>query len=145
MKKSIGLLMMLAVIASAFVWKSEQKSTFQDAVGIKFKGISLDEAKTQAKSSGKIIFIDCYTDWCGPCKKMAASSFKDPKVAALFNEKFINLKVEMEKSEDGPGLARMYGVKAYPTLLFIDANGKLKESKIGFQTAEQLVDIAKKL
>jgi thiol:disulfide interchange protein len=99
----------------------------------------------EAKKTGKIIFIDAYTEWCGPCKKMAATSFMDSKVASTFNSKFINLKIEMEKNADGPDVARMYGVKAYPTLIFIDGDGKLKKSVIGFQTADQLLAIGKAL
>ena len=113
--------------------------------GIKFRGMSLEEAKKEAKSTGKIIFIDAYTDWCGPCKKMAATTFTDEKVGEVFNSKFINIKIEMEKSEDGPAVARAYGVRAYPTLLFIDGSGMLKKQVVGLQTPEQLIAVAKSI
>ena len=88
-------------------------------------------AKAMAAAEGKMIFIDCYTVWCGPCKWMSANTFKDPSVAALFNDKFINLKVEMEKDADGKELAMKYEVRAYPTLLIIDSKGKLIRKIVG--------------
>lgn len=113
------------------------------APGISFKKKSFEEAKKEAKKSGKLIFIDAYTDWCGPCKRMAATSFKDPKVGELFNKNFINLKVEMEKDSDGPELARKYRVVAYPTLLIIDGNGKLIKQSVGMKSSDQLIALAK--
>lgn len=109
------------------------------AEGIAFKKMTLEEAKKKATEEGKLIFIDAYTDWCGPCKKMAASTFVDPAVAKYFNENFINIKIEMEKDADGPAAARQYNVRAYPTLLIIDNEGVLVKQTIGFKSAEQLL------
>lgn len=149
MKKLFVLLVAISAISTAFVKQdssnSQSESSLLNGSGIKFRGMTLDEAKKEAKASGKIIFIDAYTDWCGPCKKMAATAFVDEKVADLFNSKFINLKIEMEKSEDGPTVARMYKVNAYPTLLFIDGSGSLKKSQVGFQTPEQLLALGKSI
>ncbi|MCR9172840.1 MAG: thioredoxin family protein [bacterium] len=111
--------------------------------GISFKKKSLEDAMKEAKKSGKLIFIDAYTDWCGPCKRMAATSFKDPKVGDVFNKNFINIKVEMEKDADGPMIARKYRVAAYPTLLIIDGNGRLVKQAVGMKTSDQLIALAK--
>lgn len=113
--------------------------------GIKFNHITLKKAKEEAKSSGKIIFIDCYTSWCGPCKQMAATSFQNEEVAKIYNEKFVNIKVDIEKDADGPELARMYKISAYPTLLYINESGKLVKSVIGAQSADKLISIANSL
>lgn len=109
---------------------------------IDFKPITLEAAKAMAAESGKLIFIDCYTVWCGPCKWMAANTFKDPSVAELFNDKFINLKVEMEKDADGKELSMKYEVRAYPTLLIIDSKGKLVKKTVGAQDANGLITFA---
>jgi thiol:disulfide interchange protein len=147
MKKLFFLIAASLFVLTAFVSKKDTKITanYKEEGGIAFENISLDEAMKMAKKSGKIIFIDAYTSWCGPCKKMAATSFMDENVASFYNSKFINLKIEMEKSADGPKVARMYGVKAYPTLLFIDGDGILKKSVIGFQTSSQLISTGKSL
>ncbi len=113
------------------------------STGIEFKSLGLEEAKTLSKKSGKLIFIDCYTVWCGPCKRMAATSFKDPSVGKLYNENFINLKVEMEKDPDGRALAAKYKVRAYPTLLIIDGNGTLIKKVVGLQSKDGLLIMGK--
>lgn len=146
MKKIIFLLALGFISFSFMNERAEKNSTAVVADGgIKFEQMSLEEAMKLAKSSGKTIFIDAYTEWCGPCKRMAATTFMDEGVAKLFNSKFINLKIEMEKSADGPNVAKMYGVRAYPTLLFIDGEGKLKKSVVGLQSAEQLLAVGKSL
>src|SRR3954466_7010602 len=77
-----------------------------------------------AKAQNKLVFIDCYTSWCGPCKRLAASVFPDPEVGAFFNSTFINTKFDMEK-EEGPSIAGKYSIRAYPTLLWLDGDGKV--------------------
>jgi thioredoxin 1 len=149
MKKLLVLMLIVGGISSAFISKDVKETSKvvapQAAGGIEFQKMTLEDAMKQAKSSGKIIFIDAYTEWCGPCKRMAATAFMDEGVAKLFNSKFINLKIEMEKNADGPIVAQKYEVKAYPTLLFIDGNGMIKKSVVGMQTAEQLLGIGKSL
>ncbi|MBL4862541.1 MAG: DUF255 domain-containing protein [Crocinitomicaceae bacterium] len=73
---------------------------------------------------------------------MAATSFKDKEVGELFNENFINLKIEMEKNPDGKEIARLYNVRAYPTLIFIDGNGRVVKQSIGMKTTSQLIAMA---
>jgi thiol-disulfide isomerase/thioredoxin len=111
--------------------------------GIEFKKMSFAKAMKEAQKTGKLIFIDAYTDWCGPCKRMAATSFKDKSVGELYNKNFINLKIEMEKSEDGPEIARKYGVRAYPTLIIVDGSGRMVKQTIGMKSKDQLIAFAK--
>lgn len=73
-----------------------------------------------ARAQHRIIFVDCYTDWCGPCRHVAQSVFPVEEVTAFFNANFVNAKVEMEKSADGPALMKKYDVRGFPTFLFID-------------------------
>ncbi|MFN5031836.1 MAG: thioredoxin family protein [Flavobacteriia bacterium] len=140
MKKVFGILA-IGLVAMSFMASSD-KSTKQDDQGLKFKSISLADAKKQALKNEKYIFIDAHTSWCGPCKKMAATSFKNAEVGAVFNEKFINLKIDVEQDADGPELAKMYKVRAYPTLLIIDGEGKLIKQVVGFQTEDRLLALA---
>lgn len=143
MKKVVALLA-IGLVTMAFI-STKEKPVNQEEKGIKFKHISLEEAKAKAADEDQLIFIDAYTSWCGPCKKMAATSFQEEKVGEIFNESFVNLKIDVEKDADGPEIARMYKIKAYPTLLFIDKDGKLVKQVIGFQTGDQLINIAKSL
>ncbi len=134
--KLLSLVLIAIVVASSGLLDTTQQG------GIEFKQISLEQAQKEAQKSNKIIFIDAYASWCGPCKKMAATSFKDEGVGEIFNKQFINLKIDCEKDADGPEISRRYKISAYPTLLFIDADGKLKKQIVGFQTPERLKVIA---
>ncbi|WP_316748142.1 thioredoxin family protein [Pedobacter gandavensis] len=87
--------------------------------GIEFEHGSWAEAVKKAKASNKLIFVDVYTSWCGPCKVMAAQVFTRPEVGAKFNQGFVNVKIDAEKGE-GIALAKKYEVKSYPTYLFIN-------------------------
>ena len=108
--------------------------------GIQFKKISFEQALKEAKTSNKLIFMDAYAEWCGPCKYMAAKVFTNEEVGKLFNDKFINLKIDMEKGE-GPALAAKYQVRACPTLFFIDGDGKVVKKVLGAQPADKLIAI----
>ncbi|MEY3443377.1 MAG: hypothetical protein RLZZ519_1658 [Bacteroidota bacterium] len=86
---------------------------------IQFEQSAFTEVLAKAKSENKLVFLDAYTSWCGPCKWMAKNAFTDPETAAFFNTNFVNVTVDMEKGE-GVDIAKQYGVTAYPTLLFLD-------------------------
>jgi thioredoxin 1 len=151
MKKVVFLLLLVGGVCAAFVGKNEAEITSKSThfvikgEGIKFQDMSLEKAKDLAKSTGKLIFIDAYTSWCGPCKAMARDEFVKPDLGNLFNSKFINLKIDVEKDADGAELVRMYKVRAYPTLLFIDGDGKLIKSVSGYQYANDLIAIGNSL
>jgi thioredoxin-related protein len=73
---------------------------------------------------------------------MAATSFKSAEVGSVYNSKFINLKIDVEKDADGSEIARTYKVRAYPTLLIIDSEGKLIKTVLGLQTEDRLIAFA---
>jgi len=106
--------------------------------GIRFEHLSFEEVKAIAKRENKIIFIDAFTTWCGPCKQMDKQVFTDPIVAKFFNDRFINAKFDMEKGE-GLELASKYEVRAYPTFLFLAADGELVHRGVGSRTPAKFV------
>ncbi len=108
--------------------------------GISFSDADWFEILATAKKENKVIFMDAYTTWCGPCKKMSRSTFTDKKVGEFYNANFINVKKDMEKGE-GIQLAKEYNVRAYPTLLFIDGDGKIAHRAVGFLNAEEFLDL----
>lgn len=122
------------IIASCFIGKAQ--------TGIKFQTEKKwDAIKAEAKAADKLIFLDAYTTWCGPCKKMSNDVFTKNEVGSLFNSKFINVKIDMEKGE-GLNLAEEYMVLAYPTLLFIDGDGKMVHKVVGYKSPEELINVA---
>lgn len=94
-----------------------------------------------AEKDNKIIFVDAYAEWCGPCKMMDRQVFSTTEVGDVFNKNFINAKIDMEKGE-GPQLRGMFGVTAYPTLLFVNSSGKVLHKVVGYQTPDKLIQNA---
>lgn len=89
--------------------------------GVRFeKGVEWKQVVKKAKKAKRLIFLDCYTSWCGPCKMLANKVFPNDTVGAFFNEHFINAKYDMEKDSSGVMLKKRYKIAAFPTLLFID-------------------------
>lgn len=94
------------------------------AQGIIFRQDDWQNVLMQAKTQKKLIFVDIYTTWCGPCKEMDKKTFTEPMIGDKFNTKFINYKIDAEKGF-GIILAKRYSATAFPTCLFIDANENL--------------------
>ena len=86
---------------------------------INFREGGFAEALEAAKSENKLVFMDCYTSWCGPCKLMASKEFVQEKAGEYFNPRFVSVKIDMEKGE-GVELRKRYDVNAYPTLLVLN-------------------------
>lgn len=105
---------------------------------ITFERGTLEEALKKAKEAKKPLFVDVFAVWCGPCKQMAATAFVDPEVTTFYNSSFVSLKLDGEKN-DGPEVMRKYGITAYPTLLYFNANGELVAKVVGGQQAKQLL------
>ncbi len=88
----------------------------------------------KAAQTGKVIFLDGYTSWCAPCKKMEKEVFTRPEIVNYFNQKFINVKYDMELAQ-GDMLKDKYGVQVFPTYLFIAPDGQEIHRIVGAHTA----------
>ncbi|MCG8411739.1 MAG: thioredoxin family protein [Bacteroidales bacterium] len=110
--------------------------------GIEFFHGTFAEAQAKAKAESKEIFMDFYTSWCAPCKVMAKKYFVLESVGKAFNKKFVCLKIDGEKGE-GPKLVKKYGIKSYPTLVFIKENGVLIKKVQGLQNEQKLIQLTK--
>ncbi|MCU4155851.1 thioredoxin family protein [Carboxylicivirga sp. A043] len=107
--------------------------------GIDFQHISYEEALQEAQKQDKLIFIDFYTDWCAPCKALAKGPFLDKELGDYYNQNFISLKLNAEK--EGGKAARKYGVKAYPTLMFVNAKGNMVYKTTGLRDVASLIQL----
>lgn len=105
--------------------------TAQVAMGAEgpFASLSLKEALAQAKKEKKVVFVDFYTTWCGPCKMLDQTTWKDDKVIAFLKEKTVAIKLDAEVDTDS---ASKYKVTAYPTMVFIKPDGTEIDRMIGY-------------
>lgn len=109
---------------------------------VNFEHQSLDELLQKASENGKVVFVDCYTVWCGPCKQMSKNVFTLDLVADFMNASFISTKLDME-TEEGKKVGEKYKVGAYPTYLFLDGKGQLLYKFVGAMSGADFIDKAK--
>lgn len=129
MKKIIsGLFLFSAITAFA-----------QEAV--KFQDLPFKELVAKAKKENKLLFIDAYTSWCGPCKMMEKNTFTQKAVGDYYNTNFINARFDMEKGE-GREIASKFGVRSYPTYLFLNGDGELVSQNFGYMEGSLFVSMA---
>ena len=111
--------------------------------GINFFKGTWSQALEKAKKENKLIFMDCYAAYCGPCLLMAKNEFPKKEVADFYNEHFVNVKINI-KEGFGISLAKKYSITFLPSLLFINVKGYDVCREIGFHNAEKLVVLGKK-
>lgn len=111
----------------------------QSTKGISFQAKNVEEAKILAKQQNKLIFIDLYTTWCGPCKLMKKNTFPNPELGEFFNKNFISLYIDAEK--EGTELAKRFKIVNYPSFLFLDHNGELVQYEYGYYNAAQFLNV----
>ena len=111
------------------------------ASGIVFTESTWTEALKLAADTRKYVFVDAYASWCGPCKLLKATTFRNKGVAAFFNEHFINLSIDMEKGE-GTELSARWRIEAYPTLIIFDGTGRPVLKAMGYLKPKELMKFA---
>lgn len=122
--------------------------------------MTLEEAMAAQADEPRPIMMDVYTQWCGPCKMMMASTFTYPALISYLNEHYYSVKFDAESPSpvefkgqtfSNPGfnpasrgrnspheLSRALGVSAYPTLLFLTSKGDIITPLTGYKSAQQL-------
>ncbi|MDQ0593304.1 thioredoxin-related protein [Chryseobacterium ginsenosidimutans] len=126
----------LSIFSALFI------GAFALAQGIKFEDTNFTTILAKAKKENKLVFIDAYASWCGPCKLMVKNVFPQKPVGDYYNAHFVNAKIDMEKGE-GVDLAKKYNVKAFPTYLFVDGNGEVVHRTLGYVEENDFIQFAK--
>ena len=103
-----------------------------------FRSLDFSEAVKVAQQEKKLLFIDFYTDWCGPCKMMTKNVFPDKKVGDFMNKTFVNIKLNAEK--EGKELAKRYQVSAYPTFIAVNEKEEIVFTIKGAYKPQEFID-----
>ena len=104
--------------------------------------LDINTALAEVGKSDKKILIDCYTDWCGWCKRMDRDTYADSSVAAYMNEHFLAVKFNPEKGDsvvyDGETysarqFAAAWQVRGYPATGFVNEQSEVLTLMPGYK------------
>jgi thioredoxin-related protein len=136
------------LIATLFLVKAGYA---QPDIGAHFEqNLTWDQVKEKASKEGKLIFVDCFASWCGPCKQMDRDVYPTEKTGQLLNEKFVSIKIQMDSSGDDDQQVRAmyadahtimqkYGVRVFPSFLFFSPEGKILHRDVGYKNPDDFI------
>lgn len=128
MKKVIIGVLCVALIGLATAFTFLKKEAEKSPIN----WVSFEQALELSKKTKKKVFIDVYTDWCGWCKRMDATTFSNEKIADYVNKKYYAVKLDAESmktfSYKGKTMSerelagQIFQVSSYPTTVYLDEN-----------------------
>lgn len=131
--KTVFLILFVACLSAQAQGQDTSKG-----MAVEPEGTLFDQAVQKAKQLNKLVFLDCYTSWCGPCKMMASKVFPQEIVGDFMNPKYVCIKINMEQGE-GVALAKKFQISAYPTFIIFNGNGQEIGRFLGGSSAEEFI------
>ena len=101
---------------------------------------TLEGGKKLAMATNKLILVDFWATWCGPCKKMDSESWSKEEVSVLMNN-YVAVKLDIDQNRS---LAQNYGVRGIPYVFILDATGKIIYQSMSYKTKSQVITLLKK-
>jgi len=98
--------------------------------------VKFDAALKRAAEQKKVVVIDFFTTWCGPCKLLDRTTWKDEKVIALLKEKAVPVKFDAEKEV---ALAERFKIEGYPTIIVLKPDGSVLAKFLGYREAKEFI------
>ena len=95
--------------------------------------IKSDNFEDLVIKSEKLVILDFWAEWCGPCKAIAPIL---DEISNEFSDKVLIGKVNIDKESE---LAEKNGIRSIPTLFFF-RNGEIVHQEVGLQSKQALVD-----
>ena len=152
--KTLFILSTMGMVLSA--WKPAENQPSD-----KITWITLEEADKLRLQEPRKVLIEVYTDWCGWCKRMDVTTFRDPKLAKYVNENYYAVKLDAEQREPITVGGRTYnydesagrrgvheianellqGKLSYPTIVFLDERMNMIQPLPGYRDAKEMQPI----
>jgi thioredoxin-related protein len=146
-------LLLIPFLAQTQVIKTSYKE--ENDTGIQWtNGLSWEQIKEKAKNENKLIFVDAYATWCGPCKLMDKDVYPDKHVGDVLNQQFLSVRVQMDQTANDDEQVKswysvaqefnqQYSIGGYPSFLFFNSGGKLVHKALGFKDVSTFIQLAK--
>ncbi len=138
--KSLFLLAFLATLILSISGRAAEK-----------EWLNFNEGMKKAKQEKKFVLVDFYTDWCHWCKVMDQKTFQDPAVAKKLQQSFVTVRLNPEKKGESvtyldktytnAQFSQAFGVTGYPSLAFLDSQGKVITMVPGYVEAKEFIQI----
>ncbi len=110
--------------------------------------MSYDAGLAKAKAEDKHVFVNFTTNWCGWCKKMNKTTFKEAVIVDMLTDNFVSVKVDGDSRHeldiDGYKITEQnlaqseFQIRSYPTYFFLTPEGGKLGAARGYQPKEQL-------
>ncbi|HKE01484.1 MAG TPA: thioredoxin domain-containing protein [Planctomycetota bacterium] len=107
-----------------------------------FQALTIEEALKRAKAQNKVVFLDLYATWCGPCKMLDETTWKDAEVKRWLGEHAVAIKIDADKNRD---VAERFELHAFPTLVFTWHTGAEIGRMVGYRDPQSFLEEARKL
>lgn len=135
----VALIVIAALLLAARIASYAAKEKGSDSL---VEWMSIEEGMRAARESNKPILYDFTAEWCAPCHVLDEQVFRNPRLAAEINRRFVAVRVTDRQQEDGQNprdvneLQQRYRVRAFPTVVFAAANGAELARMEGFPGRE---------
>ncbi|WP_285574524.1 protein-disulfide reductase DsbD family protein [Geothrix limicola] len=90
-----------------------------------------EKALAIAKAENKLVLLDTYAEWCAQCKELNEKTWPDSQVSGWIKDHAVPVKVDADKVR--PDLAKSLGIRSFPTVILLDAQGHEVQRSLGFQ------------
>jgi thiol:disulfide interchange protein len=129
-QKWLGVLVVVLVLGLGIsAWRSEHTPAMSTAASAIGWERDFETALARASSDRKPVMLDFYTTWCGWCKRLDQTTLADGQVQKALAG-VVPLRLDAER--EGRELAQRFGVRSFPTIIFLDASGQEIERIPGF-------------